>query len=78
MDIDKPMTAAERAKSRVRSQSNRREDGIKNLVSRDKAERLMKLGQQRMNRAARQGEADRHTTAALPKHLVCFFLLRQK
>ena len=75
MDIDTPVVDdkdALRAKSRVRSQSNRRVDGVKSVVSRDKAERLMKLGQQRMNRAARQGEADRHTTAALPKHLVSF------
>ena len=83
MDVDTPPVSgsdALRAKSelRVRSQSNRREDGVKNLVARDKAERLMKLGQQRMNRAARQGEADRHATASLAKHLVSlsFFLLQ--
>lgn len=74
MDIDTPLSAADTLKaknrSRARSQSNRREDGVKSVVSRDKAEKLMKLGQQRMNRMARQGEADRHTTAALPKHLV--------
>lgn len=76
MDVDTPPASnkdALRAKSRIRSQSNRREDGVKSLVARDKAERLMKLGQQRMNRSARQGEADRHTTAALPKHLVSLF-----
>ena len=76
MDVDTPSIAdGERAKSvtsRARSQSNRREDGVKSVVAREKAERLMKLGQQRMNRNARQGEADRHTTAALPKHLVSF------
>ena len=72
MDIDTPMSAVDalRAKSRARSQSNRREDGVTNEVARSKAERLQKLGQKKMNRMARQGEADRHTTAALPKHLV--------
>lgn len=71
MDVDTPMSSeALRAKSRARSQSNRREDGVPNVVARSKAERLAKLGQKKMNRNARQGEADRHTTAALPKHLV--------
>ena len=64
-----------RAKSRARSQSNRKEDGVTNEVAREKAERMMKLGQKKMNRMARQGEADRHTTAALPKHLVRSFTL---
>ena len=59
-----------RAKSRARSQSNRRTDGVTNEAARSKAERLSKLGQKKMNRMARQGEADRHATAALPKHLV--------
>lgn len=72
MDVDKPpMTAAQRAKSRGRSQStNRREDGVQNEVARSKAERLAKLGQKKMNRMARQGEADRHQTASKPKHLL--------
>ena len=72
MDVDTPMSAVDalRAKSRARSQSNRREDGVTHEVARSKAERLQKLGQKKMNRMARQGEADRHTTAALPKHLV--------
>ncbi|KAL6717213.1 Nucleolar GTP-binding protein 1 [Lecanora helva] len=72
MDIDSPSAASaalQRLKSRARSQSNRREDGVTNEVAREKAERMMKLGQKKMNRMARQGEADRHTTAALPKHL---------
>ena len=81
MDVDTPPNNSDAlmAKRRVRSQSNRREDGVKSIVARDKAERLMKLGQQKMNRKARQGEADRHTTAALPKHLVSFsvFLLNR-
>lgn len=71
MDVDSPQnTATLRLKSRARSQSNRREDGVTSVGARSKAERLAKLGQVKMNRMARQGEADRHTTAALPKHLV--------
>ena len=78
MDVDLPPPAPQtavdalRAKSRLRSrsQSNRREDGVTTLTARSKADRLAKLGQKKMNRMARQGEADRHTTAALPKHLV--------
>jgi nucleolar GTP-binding protein len=71
MDIDTPKTASERAKSRGRSQStNRRTDGVTNESARSAAERLAKLGQKKMNRNARQGEADRHTTGALTKHLV--------
>ncbi|KAI9709860.1 MAG: Nucleolar GTP-binding protein 1 [Candelaria pacifica] len=74
MDVDTPGSARDaamlRAKSRARSQSNRREDGVTDATARSKAERLAKLGQKKMNRMARQGEADRHTTSALPKHLV--------
>lgn len=72
MDVDTPMGRVDalRAKSRARSRSNRRDDGVTDEVARSKAERLSKLGQKKMNRMARQGEADRHTTAALPKHLV--------
>jgi len=71
MDVDTPMTLSQRAKSRGRSQStNRREDGVTNEAARTKAERLSKLGQKKMNRMARQGEADRHQTASLPKHLL--------
>ncbi len=75
MDVDTPMSNVDalRAKSRARSQSNRRDDGVTSEAARSKAERLNKLGQKKMNRMARQGEADRHTTAALPKHLVSHF-----
>ena len=74
MDLDTPMSEnALRSKSRARSQSNRRDDGVTDVAARSKAERLMKLGQKKMNRMARQGEADRHTTSALPKHLVSLF-----
>ena len=44
-----------RSRSRARSQSNRRTDGVAgNDESRSKAEKLMKLGQKKMNRMARQ------------------------
>ncbi|KAI9877350.1 MAG: Nucleolar GTP-binding protein 1 [Pleopsidium flavum] len=73
MDVDTPSSTRDvallRAKSRARSQSNRREDGVTTVAARSKADKLAKLGQKKMNRMARQGEADRHTTAALPKHL---------
>lgn len=77
MDMDTPSSTGDalRSKSRARSQSNRREDGITGVMSvtaRSKAERLAKLGQKKMNRMARQGEADRHVPAAMPKHLVRF------
>ncbi|KAF2433532.1 nucleolar GTP-binding protein 1 [Tothia fuscella] len=82
MDIDPPeMTLQQRLRSKSRpadrsvSRFNRREDGLAksggdvDVTARSKAERLNKLGQKKMNRMARQGEADRHTTAAMPKHL---------
>lgn len=57
--------------ARQRSQStNRRDDGVTDEGARTKAERLAKLGQKKMNRMARQGEADRHQTASIPKWLV--------
>jgi nucleolar GTP-binding protein len=71
MEVDTPKAALERAKSRARSQStNRRTDGVTNETARTEAERMAKLSQKKMNRMARQGEADRHTTGALIKHLV--------
>jgi nucleolar GTP-binding protein len=72
MDLDDPKQAIARAKSRARSvaATDRRNDGVVSDTARDKAERMFKLGQKKMNRMARQGEADRHTTASLPKHLV--------
>ncbi|KAI9678436.1 MAG: Nucleolar GTP-binding protein 1 [Trizodia sp. TS-e1964] len=70
MDLDSPLDEAKlRAKSRARSQSNRREDGVTNPAARTQAERLHKLGQKKMNRMARAGEADRHVSSAMPKHL---------
>ena len=76
MDVDTPSTTGDAlgSKSRARSQINRRDDGITGVTSvtaRSKADRLAKLGQKKMNRMARQGEADRHVPAAMPKHLVC-------
>ncbi|KAI1980160.1 Nucleolar GTP-binding protein 1 [Ophidiomyces ophidiicola] len=75
MDIDAGgdarQAALQRAKSRARSQAatNRLVDGVTSVTARSKADRLKKLGQKKMNRMARQGEADRHTVASLPKHL---------
>ena len=72
MDLDTPQTPRDalRAASRARSQSNRRENGVTSMTARSKAEKLAKLGQVKMNRMARQGEADRHVPATMPKHLV--------
>ncbi|BAE59934.1 P-loop containing nucleoside triphosphate hydrolase protein [Aspergillus flavus] len=73
MDIDMsdPRQAIAKAKGRARSQAatNRLLDGVTDTTARSKADRLKKLGQKKMNRMARAGEADRHTTASLPKHL---------
>ncbi|KAI1744140.1 P-loop containing nucleoside triphosphate hydrolase protein [Xylaria scruposa] len=71
MDIDQTPRERLRSKSRARSQpaTNRREDGIVDATVRTKAEKQARLSQRKMNRAARQGEADRHTTASLAKHL---------
>jgi nucleolar GTP-binding protein len=76
MDVDTPKTPRERLRSMSRAVSrapttSRRDDGVQDEESKTKAERLAKLHQKRMNRMARQGEADRHTAASLTKHLVC-------
>jgi nucleolar GTP-binding protein len=77
MDVDQndPKLAIARAKVRARSQAatDRLHDGVTNETARSKAERLTKLGQKKMNRMARQGEADRHQTVSLTKHLVRYF-----
>jgi len=79
MDVDTPRTAKERlrSKSRARSQpaTNRRDDGVRDMDTRTKAERVAKLHQRKMNRMARQGEADRHVAATMPKHLVSLLFL---
>lgn len=74
VDMSDPRQAIAKAKGRARSQAatNRLLDGVTNDTARTQAERLKKLGQKKMNRMARAGEADRHTTASLPKHLVRF------
>ncbi|KAJ5816142.1 Nucleolar GTP-binding protein 1 [Penicillium robsamsonii] len=72
MDVDEnPKKALLRSLSRARDVpvTDRRLDGITSFGNRDKAERMAKLGQKKMNRMARAGEADRHTTASLEKHL---------
>lgn len=74
MDVDgaPKRRSISRAMSRTRSVSrmNRRDDGVTDEASKEKAERQAKLSQRKMNRAARQGEADRHSTASLSKWLV--------
>ena len=50
-------------------QSDRLLDGVADGSQRSKAERLAKLQRRERNRNARAGEADRHETASLPKHL---------
>ncbi|GAB1318814.1 Nucleolar GTP-binding protein 1 [Madurella fahalii] len=74
MDVDSAAaTPKERLRSRSRARSvatvNRRDDGVQDETARSKAERQAKLSQRKMNRMARQGEADRHISAAMPKHL---------
>ena len=73
MEIDTPLT---RAKSVSRApRTNRLTDGlggasgVTDPAKRSKTERMAKLGQRKMNRMARQGEADRHVAATMPKHL---------
>ena len=75
MDID---TASARLRSLSRApKTNRLTDGLQmkgqtgitDPAKREKTQRMAKLSQRKMNRMARQGEADRHTTSALPKHL---------
>ncbi|CAM9019694.1 hypothetical protein WICANDRAFT_32456 [Wickerhamomyces anomalus NRRL Y-366-8] len=49
--------------------SDRLNDGVSDGALRSKADRLAKIQRRERNRQARQGEADRHATASLPKHL---------
>ncbi|KAK2591791.1 Nucleolar GTP-binding protein 1 [Conoideocrella luteorostrata] len=70
MDVDASARDRMRARSKSRAPTtNRREDGVRDELTRTKAERIAKLHQKKMNRMARQGEADRHTTVSLEKHL---------
>jgi len=75
MELDTPSARA-KAVSRA-PRTNRLTDGlgktatgITDPAKREKAERMAKLSQRRMNRMARQGEADRHETTSLPAHLI--------
>ena len=76
MDLDTPSARA-RSVSRA-PKTNRLTDGVSNAnstaiadpLTQEKAKRLSRLSQRQMNRMARQGEADRHVSAALPKHLL--------
>lgn len=74
MDVDTPRpSAADRARSRSRAPTtNRLNDGVQDEATRTKAERIARLYQKKMNRMARQGEGDRHTTASITKHLVSY------
>ncbi|ORY63144.1 nucleolar GTP-binding protein [Pseudomassariella vexata] len=71
MDVDATPRDRMRSKSRARSQpaTNRLEDGVADEAVRSKVERASKVAQRKMNRMARQGEADRHIGTAMPKHL---------
>lgn len=76
MDLDSNPASRIRSISRV-PKTNRLTDGLKNAstgiadpAKQEKAQRMAKLSQRKMNRMARQGEADRHETASLPKHLI--------
>jgi nucleolar GTP-binding protein len=76
MDLDTPSARA-RSVSRA-PKTNRLTDGVTNTnatgvtdpMNKEKAQRMAKVSQRKMNRMARQGEADRHETAALPKWLL--------
>jgi nucleolar GTP-binding protein len=79
MDVDggRSSTPRERMRSMSRPRSraptvSRRDDGVTDEATRSKADRIARLNQKRMNRMARQGEGDRHTTASITKHLVSF------
>lgn len=50
-------------------QTDRLTDGLTDGSMRSKTERMAKLHRRERNRQARAGEADRHETASLPKHL---------
>lgn len=51
------------------NQTDRLLDGVADGEMRSKADRMAKLQRRERNRMARAGEADRHATASLPKHL---------
>ncbi|KAJ8141372.1 hypothetical protein OXX80_001056 [Metschnikowia pulcherrima] len=51
------------------NQPDRLTGGVADGAVRSQAERVAKLHRRERNRMARQGEGDRHTAAAMPKHL---------
>lgn len=79
MDVDMTPRDRLRSKSRARSQpaTNRLQDGVEDMETRSKVEKQAKLSQRKMNRMARQGEADRHIGTSMPKHLVSYAQLFQ-
>lgn len=80
MDIDPTPSTRLRSLSRA-PRTNRLTDGLQMKgasrtgiadpakMREEKTARMAKLSQRKRNRMARQGEADRHTTSAMPKHL---------
>lgn len=71
MEVDDPK-ARLRSKSRPASRaptSSRRDAGVQDETKLTKADRITKLNQRRMNRMARQGEADRFIGTPMPKYL---------
>ncbi|MBE3047381.1 NOGCT domain-containing protein, partial [Candidatus Bathyarchaeota archaeon] len=77
MDLDGPALAKARVRAAGKDRApktNRKTDGVETETARSRAERLVKLNQKKMNREARAGEADRHETASIAKHLVSILL----
>lgn len=56
-------------KNAPRNQFDRLNAGVADGASRSQADRVAKLHRRERNMMARQGEADRHTATAMPKHL---------
>ncbi|KAK9366433.1 P-loop containing nucleoside triphosphate hydrolase protein [Lipomyces kononenkoae] len=73
--VDVVMSEAKRSKSRSRAPSapaiapSRFDAGLAKQSLRTKADRIEKMHQRERNRLGRAGEADRHYTEAMPKHL---------
>ncbi|KAK9468471.1 P-loop containing nucleoside triphosphate hydrolase protein [Lipomyces arxii] len=72
--VDVIMSEAARSKSRVRTPSSsvapsRFDAGLATNALRAKADRIEKMHRRERNRQGRAGEADRHYTDAMPKHL---------
>lgn len=66
MDVDETNN---QSKTRTRSQSNRREDGIQNENVKKQAEKIARFKQRKMNMTARAGESDRRIQEKKPKYL---------